>query len=259
MNSQTEPVFEEKNTIDLQEIFHVLIRHLWLIIAAGMILGGCVFIYTNFFVTPEYQSTTKVYVLPKTSTTASGDITNSDLTAGTQLTKDYIELVKSRPILEEVINTLNLDMTTDELSESITAVAPSDTRILTIKVINPNPETARDIADTLRELVSNQLTSVMNVDSVNTIENASLPVKPISPDVARYTLLGFVIGVLAAFIYFIVSFIYDDTVKTPDDIEQKLGYTTLAVLPSTVSTRSEKKHQRKIAKATFHKAKGGKN
>lgn len=112
-------------------------------------------------------------------------------------------------------------MTTDELSESITAVAPSDTRILTIKMINPNPETARDIADTLRELVSNQLTSVMNVDSVNTIENASLPVKPISPDVARYTLLGFVIGVLAAFIYFIVSFIYDDTVKTPDDIEQK--------------------------------------
>ncbi len=51
---------------------------------------------------PIYTSTTKFYVLNKTSDT--GSVTYNDLQTGTQLTKDYAELVKSRPVLEEVIS-----------------------------------------------------------------------------------------------------------------------------------------------------------
>ena len=260
MENQTEHRYSEpeENTIDLREVFFVLRRHIWVILAAGIILGACVFIYTRFFVTPEYQSTTKVYVMPKTSSTTSGDVTNSDLTAGSQLTKDYIQLVKSRPVLETVIATLNLDMTTTELSDSITAEAPSDTRILTINVLNPNPVTARDIANVLRDQVSQQLTAVMNADSVNTVEDASLPTTPATPNVMKNTLLGFLIGIVIACIFYIIQFMYDDTLKSPDDVEQKLGLTTLAVLPATENSKDEKRRQKKISKDAFHKAKEGK-
>lgn len=253
MENQKGQFSEDENTIDLREIFYVLRRHMLVILITGIILGGCVYVYTRYFVTPEYQSTTKVYVLPKTSTTSSGDVTNSDLTAGTQLTKDYIQLVKSRPVLEHVIAALGLDMTTAELSESITAEAVTDTRILTINVLNPNPVTARDIANVLREQVSQQLTSVMNADSVNTVEDASLPTTQATPNVLKNTLLGFLIGIVVACVIYIIQYMYDDTLKSPDDVEQKLGLTTLAVLPSTGSSREEKKKQKKVARATFHK------
>ena len=45
----------------------------------------------------------------------SNTLTSADMQTSTQLTQDYMELVSSRPVLEQVIAVLNLDMTTEEL------------------------------------------------------------------------------------------------------------------------------------------------
>ena len=62
-----------------------------------------------------YTSTTSMYVLSRTEGNAS--VTYNDLQTSTQLTQDYMELVSSRPVLEQVIAVLNLDMTTEELEK----------------------------------------------------------------------------------------------------------------------------------------------
>ena len=105
-------------TIDLTELFMTLWSKAHMIILAGILLGLLAFVGTKLFLTPIYTSTTKFYVLNKTSDT--GSVTYNDLQTGTQLTKDYAELVKSRPVLEEVISVLNLDMETEELAKKIT-------------------------------------------------------------------------------------------------------------------------------------------
>ena len=93
-----------------------------------------------------------MYVLNRSDGTAG--VTSSDLQTGTQLTQDYMELIKSRTVLEEVISVLNLEMTTDDLSGMITTTNTENTRILTIQVENEDPELAREIADALRESAS---------------------------------------------------------------------------------------------------------
>lgn len=130
-----------------------------------------------------------------------------------------------------MISVLNLDMTTAELSDMVTTENKTDTRILTISVENEDPEQAREIADALRETASVKIQEIMEIDAVNTIEEANLPVSPSSPSVARNTLIGGALGVLAAMAVIVLIFILDDTIKTPDDVEEYLGLNVLTSIP----------------------------
>ena len=122
----------EEITIDLTELFLALWNKIHLIILAGILMALVAFVGTKLFMTPMYTSTTSMYVLSRTEGNSS--VTYSDLQTSTQLTQDYMELVSSRPVLEQVIAVLNLDMTTEELKNSITTENAAESRILTIGV-----------------------------------------------------------------------------------------------------------------------------
>lgn len=226
-------------TIDLTDLFMVIWRHIHLVILAGILLGLTAFIGTKLFITPMYTSVTKVYVLSKQDN--STNLTYSDLQTGTSLTKDYMELVKSRPVLEQVIAILNLDLDVEELSDSITVDTPQDTRILRIAVENENPKTAKEIADALRESVSIQITEIMDADSVNTVEMANLPTVPSSPSNMKNTAIGFALGIMLAVGIIVLVYILDDTIKTPEDVEQYLGLNVLTSIPIQEGFKKTKK------------------
>ena len=95
---------------------------------------------------------------------------------------------------------------------------------------------ARKIADTLRTAVSEQIISVMNIDAVNTVEDASLPTKPSSPNVKRNTLIGFLIGFVLSAGLIVLRSIMDDTVKNSDDVEKYLGVPVMGLIPDSQST-----------------------
>ena len=216
-------------TIDLTELFMTLWSKAHIIILSGILLGLLAFIGTKLFITPMYTSTTRFYVL--TRTTDTGNVTYNDLQTGSQLTKDYAELVKSRPVLEEVISVLNLDMDTEELADKITVTTPTDTRVMSINVRDAEPKQARDIADAVRQAVGIQIQDIMDVDSVKTVEEANLPDSPSSPSVMRNTLIGAILGILISAGIIILVFMLDDTVKTPEAVETYLGLNVLASIP----------------------------
>ena len=89
----------------------------------------------------------------------------TDLTMGTQLTQDYMVIVKTRPVLEQVINDLKLDMDYKELSEKIKVENPTDTRIMQITVSDNDPELAKNITQDLAEVTSKTVAEKMDVKS----------------------------------------------------------------------------------------------
>ena len=189
--------------------------------------------------TPKYTSDTKIYVLTKQDSNAG--VTVNDLQTGTYLTKDYMELVKSRPVLEQVIAVLNLDMTSEELSGMITVENTADTRILTIRVESEDPKEAKAIADAVRESVSVQIPEIMNADSVNTVEEGNLPTSPSSPNLMKNMALGGLLGLLLAIGIIALIYILDDTVKTPEDVENFLGLNVLTSIPISEGFKKTKK------------------
>lgn len=117
-------------------------------------------------------------------------VTYSDLQAGTQLVKDYSELIKSRFVLEAVIEQLNLPLSYEQLSDKVTVSTPADTRVISIAVTDSNPVTAMKIANAIRETASTHIRNVMDIETVNIVETANVPTHKASPSARKNTGAG---------------------------------------------------------------------
>lgn len=214
--------------IDLLEVFHVLVSRIWLILSAGVFLALVCFAISKFILTPTYKSTTKIYILNKSE---SQSVTYSDVQMGTQLTKDYAELISSRYVLEEVIQILSLEEDYDELRGMVSVDTPADTRIVSITVENTDPVQAMNIANCIREAASNHIQNVMDIEAVNVVETANMPMEKASPSVIMWTLAGGAIGVFLLCVIILIQYLLDDTIKSSEDVEKYLGLSTLALIP----------------------------
>ena len=157
------------------------------------------------------------------------------------MTKDYMELIKSRSVMEQVISQLQLDMSVDKLSGEITVSNTADTRILSISVENESPKLAKEIADAVRESASVQITQITDADAVNMVEEGNLPKDPTSPNTMKNAMLGGILGIFLALGAIVLIYILDDTIKTPDDVERYLGLTVLTSIPIASGTPASKK------------------
>ena len=219
---------DDEVTIDLMELFSALWAKKTIIILSAVFMALVAFVGTKMFVTPKYTSVTKLYVMAKNDD-SSASATYSELQSGSMLTKDYMELVKSRPVLEKTISKLNLDMEPEDLVDMIKTDTPTDTRIMSISVESEDPKEAKQIADALRKAVSVQIKDIMNADSVNTVEEGNLPTKASSPSVKKNMAIGALLGLIVSM--GLLIYVLDDTVKTPDDVEKYLGLNVLTSIP----------------------------
>ena len=156
-----------------------------------------------------------------------------------------MEMVKSRPVLEKVISELNLDMEPEDLEEMITTETPTETRIMSIYVQSTSPKQAKQLADAVRNAVSVQIKQIMNVDSVNTVEEANLPMYPSSPSTKKNMLIGGLLGILASVGIVLFVYLSDDTLKTPADIERYLGLNVLTSIPIQTEEKKVKKRKKR--------------
>ena len=238
----TQEMDNDEITIDLTELFIALWSKLHIILMAGVLGALIAFVGTNLLITPMYTSETKVYVLSRSDSNAG--VTYNDLQTGTQLTQDYMELVTSRPVLEQVIAVLNLDMEPEDLQDMISVETPEGTRILNISVESEDPKEAKEIADAVRDSVSIQITEIMDADAVNTVEEGNLPSTPSSPSLPRNIAIGALLGLVLAMGVIVLIFVLDDTIKTPDDVEHYLGLNTLTSIPLREGVKKGKKVKR---------------
>lgn len=233
-NVQNEDVVE----IDLQELFGLLLHWLWLIILCGIATGILGFAISYFVITPQYESTTKVYILNKQD---SNTLTYSDVQLGTQLTKDYAQLIKSRTVLEQVIETCTLNESYEAFAGRVNVETLTDTRIIAITVTDPDPVMAQLLANEICKVASEHIKNVMDIQAVNVAEEANLPSAPSSPSIVKWTAIGLLLGVFLCALILIVRFLLDDTIKTSEDVERYLELSTLAMIPVIEEPQDKKK------------------
>ena len=228
--------------IDLMEMLGLLLSRIWVIIGVGILTAAVGFSISTFLISPTYKSTTKIYILNKTD---SNSINYSDLQMGTQLTKDYAELINSRYVLESVIEKYSLNTDYEAFKKCVSVETPSDTRIVAITVEYGNPSDAMYLADAVREIASEHIQNVMDIEAVNVVEQANMPTAPASPDIIKWTAIAGVLGVLFVCMCIIVRYLMDDTIKTSDDVEKYLRLSTLALIPLAEAENTSRKKKRR--------------
>lgn len=242
MNNKNEDDVVE---IDLQELFGLLLHWLWLIAVCGIAVGIMGFVFSKFVLAPQYESTTKVYILNKQD---NNTLTYSDVQLGTQLTKDYTQLIKGRYVLERVNEMCGLEESYASFAKRVKVETPTDTRIIAITVTDEDPEQAQILANEIRKVAAEHIKNVMDIQAVNVAEEANLPLTPASPNVWKWTLIGMLIGAFVCAMILVIRFLTDDTIKTSDDIEKYLELSTLAMIPIREDAAKQKEKRKKPLK-----------
>lgn len=239
---------DDEIEIDLQELLGLLLYKLWLIIICTVVGAVGAFAISKFLITPLYESTTSVYILNKSE---SSTVTYSDVQLGTQLTKDYAQMITSRDVLEGVITAFALEDSYDSFAERVAVTTPSDTRMIEITVTDENPHMAQQLANEVRKLAAEKITEVMDIQAVNTVDEANLPEEAASPSVFKWTAIGGILGMVLCAAVLIIRFLLDDTIKTSEDVERYLELSTLASIPvKEEETKKRRKNHDKPKKVT---------
>ena len=238
---------DEEMEIDLLELFSFYMTKIWWIIGAflvGALLAGLI---TKFAITPKYTATAKMYMVSSSSQSV---VDLTDLNIGQTISGDYVELLKTRPIVEDVIQDLNLQYSYNEVVGMMNLSVVNNTRIIRIDVTSIDRKEAMNIANAIAEKGVKELPKLMETPAPHIAEYAIVPVNKSSPSLTKNTMIGALLALLILLAIFTVQFLLDDTFKTADDIQREFGVMPLTVIPEgkiegLESTEEKSKRRRK--------------
>lgn len=205
--------------IDLKELLIFVKDKIGLLITitAGVCILGC--IYGLFIQTPMYESYTTVILSSNESSSA---INQADVNLNKVLVDTYAEIVKSRRVLTQVIDELDLDLSYEDLYNKITVSAVNDTEIIKIAVNDKDGIKAKNIANVTAEYFTEEIVVLYNMNNVDILDEAIESEKPYNINVVKQTIIYLMLGfIIAAGILFII-FYFDRSVKSIEQVEQKI-------------------------------------
>lgn len=218
----------EEMEIDLLELFGYFMSKIWWIVCAfiiGALIAGLI---TAFIITPKYTATAKMYMVNSSSQSV---VDLTDLNIGQSLSGDYVELLKTRPIVEGVIQEQNLQYSYKELVDMMGLSVVNETRIIQIDITSPDPREAMEIANSLADKGVSELPKLMETPAPHIAEYAIVPVNKSSPSLTKNTVIGALLATLLMLAIFTVQFLRDDTFRSAEDIEREFGVMPLTVIP----------------------------
>ena len=229
----------EEITIDLKGLL-LKVKKYWYFILIGFLSGVLLGIMCKAFSTPQYKASSLVYLRNGDSS-----ISLQDLQIGSELTKDYEVIFKSRPNLEKVISKLNLDYTYEELNGMVTINNLTDTRILKVEVVSNDPKISKDIAN---EVVSYGMDSVREIDSQEPylVEKAIENNESISTSLIKLIAIGGILGVFIALGIIFLRFALSENIQSIEDVERSLNLPVLAVVMEDKGLNYKKRSNKKI-------------
>lgn len=219
--------------INIKELFDFFVSKLRIIIIVTLIVVLLGAMYSLFLKTPVYESMTTLVLTGTTQSSganANAAITSNDINLNSKLVSTYREVIKSKTVLKDVINTLGLDYTVSELSNKVSVSTVSDTEMIKITVESAKPEETAKIANELAEKFGEQIKEIYKIENISIIDRAEVPTEPADSSIAKQVIIYVLIGLVLSFAIVFAMFYFDTTLKDASQVE-KLGLTVLTSVP----------------------------
>lgn len=222
--------------INLKDLFnYFLSKKLYIaIITLLVVLLGLV--YSNFFKTPMYKSYTTMLL---TKESDSSTITSNDITLNRNLVDTYSEIIRSRKIASKVINNLRLDYSVEKLKSRISVSSINETEIIKITVVDEDSELAMDIANEIARVFKTEIVKLYNIQNVGVVDAAEEAGSPYNINAMKSLLLALIIGLVLSFGLVFVMYYFDTTIKSPEEVEEKVGISVIGRVPLMGGRRHE--------------------
>ena len=194
--------------------------------------------YTDYIQVPMYKSQTSLVLTRAGDST--GSITQNDISLNKNLVATYREIIKSRRILSNVISNLNLDITEKELSDKVSVTSSNDTELIIISVVDKDSKLARDITTEITKVFKEEITTIYNIENISIVDVAIKAKDAYNVNPLKQYVIGVGSGFLIGSLIITVMFYFDDSIKKPEDIEEKVGLSVLSTVPKYKGKKKRK-------------------
>ena len=219
-----------EETIDLREYFSIIKKRFWIVILTTIVAVGISTAVSYFTNVQMYQAKTTLIVNVEKYENQPM-LTSDQISAGQKLAVLYGEIIKSRAVLQPVIERLGLDMSTQQLASMISISQVNDTHIMNLAVTDTNPDRAKDIANIIPSIFTDEVKRTIKANGVEVLDPALYGYPMASNSTNKIAIAGVLGVMIGLFVIFLIEFL-DNKMKTPQDIEKHLNMPILGVIPN---------------------------
>jgi len=226
-----EPEIREDNmeVIDLRDLLKILQKKLWIVILTTILFTAISGHISYYILLPEYQAFTTLMIGKPQG--YGQRIEYDDVLLNQKLVLYLWRNCKSRVVANEFMSNLGLSLTYKELDKKIEVKLVSDTEIIKISVKDNSAEMSATIANEIAKVFMKHVARIMNIENIQLIDKAEIPLKPIRPMPVINMAIAAVLGIMLSTFFIFLREYFDNTVKTQEDIESCFMLPVLGLIP----------------------------
>lgn len=222
---------EEKQIdgLSIVELITLLLNR-WYIVVGGVLLGFIVaYLYAYNALQNEYTAyASMIVVLPQNP---DSDENYNDFNYSVKLKDTYTELAKSDLVTLEVLEMLNLTLSSDQLRSMVSVVGVSDTVVIKLTVTSADPGLSSDIANAMVVTMRETAKGFEGFHKLELLDMAKVPTAPSGPNRPLFIIIGILLGGIVGVGGILIYELLNTKIKKEQDIEEQLGIKLLSVIP----------------------------
>jgi len=251
------------STIDLRQMFGILRKHVWFIIISTVICAVAAFAVATIGMTPKYSASTQILVNRKTTNQG---FEAQDQQADVQMVSTYKDIITTPVILKQAQHNLahpqqiirpavkakygkpasgkrrlirapkpavvrttgrSYDVSVGELKQAVSVTSQQNSQVFALTAESTDPDLSAAMANQVASVFKSKIKSMMSVNNVTIVSNATPNDQPTSPKTKLITLAGAVVGILIGLGYAFIKELTDTSVKDDDFLTDELGLINL--------------------------------
>ena len=223
------PAIDNRGTpvLDLRDYLRIL-RRSWIFISAvtlmGLLVGGA----ASALASPTYTAETQLFVAIQSS--GSVQELQQGNTFSQARVQSYVKTVDSPVVLQPVIDSLGLDLTSEKLAQKVTATSETNTVLINIAVADTSAVRAAAIAQAVADSMIKAVDSLEKPKTggsspvnLSVIKPAVAPLTPSAPNTKINLLLGLVVGLGLGAAGAVLRTNFDTRIRGESDLRQVTG------------------------------------
>lgn len=212
----------------LLELLQLLKKHLKLVVTLPLVCAVAAAAVSWLVLPNTYTASVSMYMLTKADS-ESASISSSDLSASQMLANDVTALVKSDRVLNDTAQALQM---TSLKGYDVSVESSTTTRLLTVSVTGESAQSVSIIANKIAEVTDSVAREVMDIRSVNVVDQAVEPSEPSGPPRLMYTAVALLAGLFLAVAAVVVMDMLNTRVRSAEEAEELLGLPVIGRIPA---------------------------
>lgn len=228
----------------IKDIVMLLMKRALLISLSTLVGLSLVYMVTRYGISPDYTASAQMYVSTDDSKQTTANL--SELDYAQKVVTTYINFLQTKVFYKEVLSISDLDYSIAELRSMTTMRSVNNTEIFEISVTSKDPNDSYALVKAMQDLAPEMIRNIKSKAEISVVDPVELPTAPSGPNVLLNTLVGAILGFMAAFLASVLWEVVNVNIKNQDDLICRYNIPVLGVIPDFSERSNTKSRVKKL-------------